>query len=211
MTLENRPPYNFYSQRIIMKKSFILYVDSLEILDDLTIEQRGLLFYGIYQYHNGQEPNLSGEVKIVFKMLLKQFIRDADKWDSIREKRAIAGAKGGKQTQANQANATNCKQTQANQAVTVNGTVTGTVTGTVNGNVMNSPPPSFKSYMSVLEYLKDRGKENLNIEVSFEDITVKVSEYGKAYNSKSLNDLERNQETRFLTHLKNNIKELKCM
>jgi hypothetical protein len=42
------------------------------------------------------------------------------KFEQIKEKRAEAGRKGGKQTQANQANASDAKQTQANQAVSDN-------------------------------------------------------------------------------------------
>ena len=70
-------------------------------------------------------------------------------------------------------------------------------------------PLHFKNYMNVLEFLGDRGKQNLLIEVKFEDIIVKVSEYGKAYDASTLKDLERRQETRFLTYLMNNIKEIK--
>jgi len=193
------------------KKSFVLYVDTLEILDDLTVEQRGTLFYAIYKYHCGEEVDLKGEVKIVFKMLLKQFIRDAEKWNDIKEKRSKAGKKGAEQRQANQANANTCQQSLANQAVTVTGTVTVNDTVNVNGNgtVINSPPPTFKNYMDVLDFLKDRGKDNFKINVVFEEIIVKVSEYGKAYNSKTMVDLDHNQETRFLTYLMNNPKELK--
>ena len=33
----------------IMKKSFILHIDSLEVLDDMTNEQKGILFDAILQ------------------------------------------------------------------------------------------------------------------------------------------------------------------
>jgi len=115
-----------------MKKSFVLYVDSLEILDDLTISERGELFYVIYQHHNGIEVAPKGTVNIVFKMLLKQFKRDAEKWDITRKRRAEAGSKGGKQKVAN---ASNTKQKVAKVAVTVNDTVN----VTVNGNVTVIP------------------------------------------------------------------------
>ncbi len=111
-----------------MKKSFVLYVDSLEILDELSTTEKGELFYAIYQYHSGIEVQLKGTVLIVFKMLLKQFERDAKKWETTRKRRAEAGSKGGKQKVAN---ASKAKQKVAKVAVNVNDTVNVTVNDTV--------------------------------------------------------------------------------
>ena len=73
---------------------------------------------------------------------------DLEKWNKTREKRSEAGRKGGKQTQANQANDSLVKQTQANQAVNVNDNVN----VNVNDNVINIPPISPKG---------DKPKKNL--------------------------------------------------
>lgn len=76
----------------------------------------------------------------------------------------------------------------------------------------NPPPPSFfnfNHYMDVLDYLKDNGESNKLIVVDFENIKVKVSTHGKAYNATTTYDLDRKQETRFLTYLMNNTKLLK--
>ncbi len=72
-----------------------------------------------------------------------------------------------------------------------------------------SPTPFFKNYMDVLDYLKTRGEANYNISVELGDIIVKVSKYGKAYNSDTMEDLDYVTETTFLTYLMNNPKEIK--
>lgn len=58
-------------------------------------------------------------VKMAFSFIKSRIDLDLEKWNKTREKRSEAGRKGGKQTQANQANASLVKQTQANQAVNV--------------------------------------------------------------------------------------------
>ena len=100
-----------------MKSSFILHKDSLCVLEDLTNEQRGELFYAIYSYQIGQEIELSPIIKIAFSQFKNQFVRDEEKFKKVVEARKQAGAKGGKQRVANQANASTTKQTKANQAV----------------------------------------------------------------------------------------------
>lgn len=99
-----------------MKKSFLLHIDSLCILEELDDEQKGQLFNAIYKYQLGEQIELSPIIKIAFSQFKNQFIRDEEKYKSTCEKRKLAGSKGGKQRVANQANATKPKQTQANQA-----------------------------------------------------------------------------------------------
>lgn len=99
-----------------MRNSFIVHIDSLCVLDDLTNEQRGELFYAIYCFQTGREIELSPLVKIAFSQFKNQFIRDDEKYQNVVEARKQAGSKGGKQRIANQANATFAKQNQANQA-----------------------------------------------------------------------------------------------
>jgi len=100
-----------------MKPSFILHKDSLCVLEDLTNEQRGELFYAIYCYQIGKELELSPITKIAFSQFRNQFVRDEEKFKKTVEARKQAGSKGGKQRVANQANASTTKQTKANQAV----------------------------------------------------------------------------------------------
>ena len=95
------------------KKSFLLHIDSLDILDDLTNGQAGVLFKAIKAYQHNEEFPLDSVVKIAFSPFKNQFIRDDEKYIKTCERRAIAGSKGGKQKVAN---ASKCKQEVANVA-----------------------------------------------------------------------------------------------
>jgi hypothetical protein len=95
------------------KKSFLLHIDSLDILDDLTNGQAGVLFKAIKAYQHGEDFPLDSVVKIAFSPFKNQFFRDDEKYVKTCERRAIAGSKGGKQKVAN---ASKCKQELANVA-----------------------------------------------------------------------------------------------
>ncbi len=95
------------------KKSFLLHIDSLDILDDLTNGQAGVLFKAIKAYQHGEDFPLDSVVKIAFSPFKNQFFRDDEKYVKTCERRAIAGSKGGKQKVAN---ASNSKQKVANVA-----------------------------------------------------------------------------------------------
>ena len=98
------------------RKSFVLHKDSLDILDDLTNGQAGVLFKAIKAYQKGEEFELDSIVKIAFSPFKNQFSRDDEKYSETCERRAIAGSKGGKQKVAN---ASKSKQTIANVADSV--------------------------------------------------------------------------------------------
>lgn len=93
-----------------------MYVDSLDILKKLTDEQAGQLIKAIAKYHSGDDLELDPLLDIVITPFISQFKRDAEKYKKTCEKRALAGAKGGKQKQANLANASKNKQDVANLA-----------------------------------------------------------------------------------------------
>src|ERR1035437_8530033 len=69
-----------------MKKSFMLFIDSLSILDELSDEQAGRLFKAIKDYQNGIEPDLDFSLKMAFHQFKNQFIRDDEKYESICKK-----------------------------------------------------------------------------------------------------------------------------
>ena len=98
------------------RKSFLLHIDSLDILEDLTEKESGELFNAIRLYHLGEEVTLQGVVKIAFSPFRNQFKRDIEKYELTCKRRAEAGSKGGKQKVANVANASKCKQEVANVA-----------------------------------------------------------------------------------------------
>lgn len=130
------------------KKSFVVYHDIKEVLDDLTDEQAGKLFRSMVNYSvEGSEQPLDGVLKFIFIPIRQQMDRDSTKWEGIREKRAEAGRKGGiksgeSRRKANEANALSASSNEANEAVNVTATVNGTVNanGTVNGTTTVTVP-----------------------------------------------------------------------
>lgn len=72
--------------RLVMetnKKSFIIFKDSLEILDELNDTQVAGLFRAIKDYQNGEKTHLDGVVKIAFIPFRNQFIRDNEKYKKL--------------------------------------------------------------------------------------------------------------------------------
>lgn len=115
-----------------MKKSFILYIDSLNILSDLNTQQAGELFLAIYNYHLSGEMPSEFWLKIALTPFINQWERDLEKWERIAEVRKENGRKGGlSKSKQMLANANLANQDLANVAVNVN--VKGNVKG--NGNV----------------------------------------------------------------------------
>jgi len=98
------------------RKSFLLHIDSLDILDELTNEEAGELFNAIKDYQNDVDSNLKGLVRVAFSPFKNQFVRDAEKYEMTCKRRAEAGSKGGKQKVAN---ASKSKQKVANVADSV--------------------------------------------------------------------------------------------
>lgn len=106
-----------------IKKSLVLYHDirkPLELLDDA---ERGKLFLAVLDYSEFRVlPDFSGALLMAFAFIQGAIDRDAEKWNEKREARREAGRKGGKQSQANRANASFAskeEQIQTNQAVPV--------------------------------------------------------------------------------------------
>ena len=94
-----------------MKKSFLLYIDSLDILDELTDEQAGQLFKAIKSHQLNQEIKLSQILKIAFTPFKNQLERDQIKYQEKCERLRNNASKGGKASvKQKQANATKCKQ-----------------------------------------------------------------------------------------------------
>jgi hypothetical protein len=132
-----------------MRKSFILHLDSLCILDKLSTEQKGNLFDAIYRYQlTGEVSPIDNLTEIVFTPFLNQFKRDAEKYQTVIEKRREAGAKGGKQKLAN---ASKSKQSIANLADSVSDSKNDSVSD--SKNKIFTPPQLFE----VIEYFAENG------------------------------------------------------
>ena len=117
------------------KKSFILYHDQKEVIDELEDEQAGKLFKAIYEYNVNKKEILSGVLKLVFIPFKTAFDRDETKWEEISEKRSQAGKKGMKTRWKDNENITNDnKSYQKITSITVNGSVSDNVNDNVNVN-----------------------------------------------------------------------------
>ncbi len=88
-----------------MKKSFILFLDNLNVLDDLTDEEAGQLFKAIKQYQTEKKTDLKGLMKAVFTPFKTVFDKNEDEYNSIIERNRENGKKGGRpKTQNNPKN-----------------------------------------------------------------------------------------------------------
>lgn len=120
------------------KNSFILYQEYEEHFNLLTDAEKGELVTALFFYNRtGEEPALSGMVKMAFSFIKCQMERDAEKYKKTVEKRAAAGKQGGrpkkedekangfseKQTKAKKANGFSEKQKKLNVDVDVDDTV----------------------------------------------------------------------------------------
>lgn len=142
-----------------MKKSFILHLDSLCVLDDLTNEQRGELFYAMYCYQTNQEIILNPITKIAFSQFKNQFVRDGITYENTVKARQQAGSKGGKQRVTNQANATKIEQKVANQAVSVNDSVSVSVNDSVSDNKKEKNIKPFSFSLNTTKQLSNTNQE----------------------------------------------------
>ena len=127
------------------KKSFLLFYDYEDFLEDLTDEEMGILLRAIFAYERrGKEPQFSSsEMRMAFKFIRRRLDEDRKNYLETCQKRAQAGAKGGKARAAKmqqeqkeescgpfegtQANASYCWHMQANQADTETDTETDTI------------------------------------------------------------------------------------
>jgi len=75
------------------RKSFVIHIDSLDILDDLSDEQAGQLFKAIRSHQVGEEVELSPIVKIAFSPFKNQFGRDDEKYQKLCEKNRLIAEK----------------------------------------------------------------------------------------------------------------------
>lgn len=97
------------------RNSFVMYIDNLEMIEELEDFQIGVLMRAIIRYEAGMElPYMDGMTRIAFKAIKKTLDRDRNKYEETVEKRAEAGRKGGLKRLQNQANATSNEANQAN-------------------------------------------------------------------------------------------------
>ena len=82
-----------------MRKSFILHIDSLGILNELTDEQAGQLFKLIYNYYNPNKPietQITQLVNLAFYPFKSQFERDLQAYNKVCDRNKNNGMLGGR-------------------------------------------------------------------------------------------------------------------
>ncbi len=80
-----------------MKKSFVLYNDQYEAVEDLTDEQKGQLLDAMFLYSRGEElKEYDPIVKMAFKFFRIVFDRDNLKWEAVANRNKNNGKKGGR-------------------------------------------------------------------------------------------------------------------
>jgi len=77
-----------------MRKSFILHLDSLSILTELSSDEAGELFKAIYYYQIGEVYDLPTNLRLLFIQFKNQFERDNVKYHEVVNKRSEAGKAG---------------------------------------------------------------------------------------------------------------------
>ena len=78
-------------------KGFLLYPDMFDMIDMLTMEERGQLLTAIYHYKMGYSlPKMELHVQMAFGFIRNALDRDSEKYEEICRKRSEAGRKGGK-------------------------------------------------------------------------------------------------------------------
>jgi len=109
-----------------MKKSFLLYIDTLEVLSALSDEDAGKLFKAIRSHVVGEDATIPDSIKLVFILIKNQLDHDAEKWKKISELRAEQGKQGGlaKANKSKQKLPKGSKSKQELASVAVNVTVT---------------------------------------------------------------------------------------
>ena len=109
------------------KKSFILYADQIHTAEELTDEEAGRLYKHLLRYVNDMNPDPPDRItKIAFEPIKQQLKRDLKKYETIKEKRTLAGKASAESRQQNQHVLTcveSVQQTSTNPTVNVNDNV----------------------------------------------------------------------------------------
>ena len=126
------------------KKSVLLYCDLIHTVEGLNDKEAGRLFKHYLRYINDLDPVAPDRVtKITFEPIKQALKRDLKKWESIVEKRSLAG-------QASAEKRKQIKQVLTSVERAEQGPTNPTVTESVNDNVtvnvkeINSAAPLFR-------------------------------------------------------------------
>lgn len=134
------------------RNSFVLFTEIVEVIKELTNEQKGILFQTILDYQLGIVPKIDDPiVKIAFIPIKQNLDRNNEKWERTRAARSEAGKKGMRSRWDNKAITNDNKNNKAISEITkitVNVNENENVNENVNVNEKKSgdkPQRSFKA------------------------------------------------------------------
>jgi hypothetical protein len=129
------------------KMSFVLHLDMLEDIKEMTTEEKAAFLDFVCGYNLGTmsiDDIEAGATKRYFRLFANQFDRDHQKWMATKEKRKIAGQKGGL---AKASKPSNCYDNLANASDAkhnVNVNVNSNVNANKDVDVDNTFPEGFR-------------------------------------------------------------------
>ncbi len=151
-----------------MKKSFVLYNDQYEAVEDLTDKQKGQLLDAMFLYSRGEDlKECDPVIKIVFKFFKIVFDRDNLKWTGVANRNKENGKKGGRPKgsknsvlgnnpeQPRKPSGLNGFQEKPRKAVSVSGSVSDSVTLV---EVIDNIQAEFEMFWDAYAKKKDRDK-----------------------------------------------------
>jgi hypothetical protein len=144
------------------KKSFLLYCDMINTFENLEDKEAGRLIKHLFRYVNDKNPEYPDRItKLLFEPIKTHLKRDLLKYESIREKRSIAGLRSAELRQQNQHVLTSVESVQQ---TSTNPTVNDNVNVIVNDNVIknNIDERKLKFSSTLKPFLEKYGKEMLN-------------------------------------------------
>lgn len=157
-----------------MKKSFLLHVDALTVLNELSNEQAGQLFKAIANFQNETDLNPFSDpsefgLRMAFLPFKNQFARDGEKYNAIVDRNKENGKKGGRPKKTEQTEKTQTVFNKPKKAVNDN------VNVNVNENDLINNSFEFNRFWALYDKKIDRSrclskwkklfKENKNLDI----------------------------------------------
>jgi hypothetical protein len=184
------------------KKSVILYIDLIHVIEKMSNEDAGLYFKHLLRYINDLNPEPpSLLIEIAFESHKQQLKRDLKGWEEIKAKRSIAGQISAEKRKLLQQEATNSTHVESVQHNATNPTVSVNVNDTVNVTVNDNVNEDSKETPIVVQKFNFRKElENLGIEKEIVNTWIEIRKRKRAVNSEiAFNAIKREIEKTNLT------------
>lgn len=146
-----------------MKNSFVLFTEIRDVVEQLTNEQKGLLFQAILDYEGGNDPDLSEQaVRVAFIPIKQNLDRCDEKWELERQSRSEAGKKGMESRWGKKKSITN-----DNTVITNDNTVISVIT---NDNKALQDITKITDNVNVNVNVNDKDINNINVSINYQKV-----------------------------------------